>query len=210
MTTPPQRIVALTIGLAACYGAGRITRSTAAPVSAVTVKTASAPMLAVVASDAAAPHQRAPRNYLPAGFVPSQYDRELLGFSDEKIADFVKHGLHDEVFEQCRSSLHDPSDATCEGIYAATARVSPKFTETRKRLLSGEISAAEYQSLFHQHFLERQIALEQFMTWDDQLALDGVPPGNDMFMTLNGWGVDLPDGFKVGLENPPDEEGPPP
>jgi hypothetical protein len=42
------------------------------------------------------------------------------------------------------------------------------------------------------------------MSWDDQLKLDGVPPGNDMFMTLSRWGMDVPDGFKLGLVEPPE------
>jgi len=145
---------------------------------------------------------RAKPNYLPANFVPGKYDQELLRFDDAKFADFVQHGLRDEVFESCHTKLPTANDETCQKVYEATARVSPKFVDTRRRLLRGEIDSATFQALWHQHFLERQIALEQFMTWDDQLSLDGVPPGNDMFLTLSRWGIDQPEGFKLGLEGP--------
>jgi hypothetical protein len=143
-------------------------------------------------------------DYRPPGFVPGVYDQEVLRIDDAKLADFVAHGLRDEVFQDCRQQFVTASDDYCQKVYEATARVSPKFVDTRQRLLRGEIDSTTFQSLWHQHFLEREIALEQFMSWDDQLKLDGVPPGNDMFMTLSRWGMDVPEGFKLGLEEPPE------
>lgn len=195
------------VGLAACYGAGRLTRSTTTTTAPPHVE------VAEVARDTVSPRVTAtqtrpivrPRDHRPADFTPSEYDKALLATDDRKIAEFVTHGLRDEVVAQCHASLPKATDATCEGIYQATARVSPKFADTRKRLLRGEISADEFQALWHQHFLEREIALEQFMTWDDLVALEGIPPGNDLFMTLNRWGVDAPEDYKIGFANPGDE-----
>src|SRR5450432_1399220 len=220
MRTPLQarRIATIVAAVAASYGAGRLTRSSTTSLTpppehevAEAAREATTTLDAVSRTITTA----RPRDHRPPGFTPSEYDKTVLAMSDQTLAEFVAHGLHDDVFEQCHSALPKATDATCEGIYQATARVSPKFVDTRKRLLRGEIDASEFQALWHQHFLEREIALEQFMTWDDMLALDGVPPGNDMFMTLNRWGVDAPDDYKIGFENPPEvasatEPGDPP
>lgn len=202
------RLAAIVLGLAACYGAGRWTRpARSSPAVAETASSAAgAEHLARAATPASALVRAVPRrshvDRLPADFTPNEYDRVLLATDDHEFADFVAHGLRDEVIQQCHAALPQATDATCQGVYAATAEVSPKFVATRKRFLRGELTAAEFQSLWHQHFLEREIALEQFMTWDDQLALDGVPPGNDMFMTLDRWGIDRPDDSKIGIDKP--------
>ena len=186
--------------LAACLAAGWVTAPTAAtsPRQTAAAITPPAPVIPPGVPSSTRP------DFRPAGFTPGTYDQQLLEFDDATLADFVAHGLRDEVFEDCHRKLAAASDDECQKIYEATARVSPKFVDTRRRLLRGEIDAATFQALWHEHFLEREIALEQFLSWDDQLKLDGVPAGNDMFMTLSRWGMDVPDGFKLGLEEPPE------
>jgi hypothetical protein len=204
-TQPRDRRLVATRGivlfLAVCPVMGWLTGSPAA------AKSPSEKAMAAEPSQPRLPPGVPPVNkpdYRPPGFVPGEYDQELLRVDDAKLADFVAHGLRDEVFEDCRKKFVTASQDYCQKIYEATARVSPEFVDTRRRLLRGEIDNATFQSLWHQHFLEREIALEQFMSWDDQLKLDGVPPGNDMFMTLSRWGMDVPEGFKLGLEEPPE------
>src|SRR5262249_33960657 len=157
--------------LAACFLMGWLTSSPAATKPTTEKAIAAAPPQPTL------PPGLPPVNkldYRPPGFVPGQYDKEVLRIDDAKLADFIAHGPRDEVFEDCRKKFVTAADDYCQKIYEATARVSPKFVDTRQRLLRGEIDNTTFQSLWHQHFLEREIALEQFMTWEDQLKLDGI------------------------------------
>jgi hypothetical protein len=169
---------------------------------------------AATASPPTAPPPRAPvpsrsapvkRNFLPPGFVPSQVDREMLSWDDATLRQKLKD-MRPEVLAHCRDRLPQATDDFCEQIYQANVRISPKFIDTRRRLLRGEIDGAQFQSTWHKLFLEREIEAEQFMTWEEMQRVEGVPPGTDLFMVLTRWGMDLPDGFKLGLEEPPGAE----
>src|SRR5262245_12119357 len=126
---------AIVLFLPACLLMGWLT-STPAATKPPPVKT-----LAAEASQPTLPPGLQPVNkpdYRPPGFVPGVYDQEALRIDDAKLADFVAHGLRDEVFEDCRKNFVTASDDYCQKIYEATARVSPKFVDTRQRLLRGE------------------------------------------------------------------------
>ena len=142
------------------------------------------------------------RNYLPASYVLKPRDKEFIKLDAQTIQAQIE-GTREPLFEHCHAALPDASNDYCEQIHQATARVIPKFIDSRQRLLRGEIDSSTYQSQWHQHFIERQIALEQFMSYDDQVKFDSTPPGGDVFMDLNVWGMYLPEGFKMGLEDPP-------
>jgi hypothetical protein len=141
-------------------------------------------------------------NHLPSGYVLKPGDEALLKLDGAAIRAEVQQ-TREVVHQNCHAALPYASDDYCEQIHQATARVIPEFIDTRQRLLRGEIDSATYQSLWHQHFLERQIALEQFMSYDDQVKFDSTPPGGDVFMDLTVWGMFLPEGYKLGLEDPP-------
>jgi len=111
--------------------------------------------------------------------------------------------LRKPTFEEVREKIPSASDDLCEKIYQVKKRLNAKFIYLRQALLQGEIDAANYQSQFHSFFVEQQIELEQLLGYDDFNEYLGLPPGNDMFMVLTNWGMDLPKGFKLGLEEPP-------
>ncbi len=144
-------------------------------------------------------------NHLPPGFTPSEPDRLLLSWNSDFIEDRKEEG-RPVVLAECQealSSAADEIDEICDKIYQVRRRVRAKSLYLRQRLLRGEIDAPTYQAAYHALFIEQQIGLEQFLGYDALNAFVGVPPGTDPFMVLTRWGMDLPEGFKLGVEEPP-------
>ena len=201
---PPSRHL---VG-AAIVGAAFILGWTTAP-AARPLKAAAAAAPTTTTTRPAALPSPPQANPSPPSHELSDADRTFLQFDSRAIGEHMAQ-RRPMVMELCKNTLPKASDAYCGRVFDADARVMPKFVETRQQLLRGEIDDATYQARWHAHFIERQIALEQFMSYDDKLRYDGTPPGDDNFLVLTVWGMYQPEEQPMGPAAPADSEPPDP